>query len=101
MADADGRIAGRLHHHLDIAGHGFGAVGDKLRRRDPRVIPADGAAGILGALRIEIDDHGHLQPRRVRHLRQEHRAEFSGADQRDADGFAGGSAGGEEVGEVH
>jgi hypothetical protein len=28
----------------------------------------------------------------MRHLRQEHRAEFAGADQRDADRFTGGAA---------
>ena len=33
----------------------------------------------------------------MRHLGEEHRAEFSGADQRDADGFSRGMAGGEEA----
>ena len=47
--------------------------------------------------RIEIDDDGHLEPRRVRHLRQEHRAEFAGADQRDANRLAGRVAGVEEA----
>jgi hypothetical protein len=53
------------------------------------------------ALRIEIDDHRHLEPRCMRHLRQEHRAELAGADQGDADGLAGGVALGEQVMEVH
>ena len=101
MFDADGRIAGRLHHHLDIAGNRLGAVGGEGRRCDPVVVPADGAAGLACALRIEIDDDGHFQPRCVRHLRQEHRAEFAGADQRDAHGFAGSVACDEEGGEVH
>ena len=60
-------------------------------------IPADGAAGLARALRIEIDDHGHFQPRRMRHLRQKHRAELAGADQRHANGFAGGKAGVEQT----
>src|SRR5882724_52440 len=37
----------------------------------------------------------------MRHLRQEHRAELAGADQRDADRLAGGVAGGEEAIKVH
>ena len=102
MADADRGIAGRLHHHVHRAARNRArAVVGERRRRDPRVIPADGLAGVLRALRIEIDDDGHFEPRHMRHLRQEHRAEFAGADQRDADGFAGGMAGGEEAVEVH
>ena len=97
VLDADRGIAGRLHDHFDIAGRRLGRVGGEGGRRDPLGVPADGAAGLARALRIEIDDHGHFEPRRVRHLRQEHRAEFAGADQRDADGFAGGAAGVEEV----
>jgi hypothetical protein len=69
--------------------------------RDPRLVPADRAARLAGAIAVEIDDDRHFQSRRVRHLRQEHRAEFAGADQRDADRFAGFAAGVEEVGEVH
>ena len=102
MADADRRIAGRLHHDVHrAAGNRPRAVIGEGRRRDPRLIPADGLAGVLRALRIEIDDDGHFEARHVRHLRQEHRAELAGADQRDADGFAGGVAGGEEAVEVH
>jgi hypothetical protein len=37
----------------------------------------------------------------VWHLRQEHRAEFSGADQRDANRLAGRKAGAEEAVKVH
>ena len=102
VPDADGGIAGRFHHHIHgAAGDGAGAVVGECRRGDPRLVPADGAAGFARALAVDIDDDGHLEPRRVRHLRQEHRAEFAGADQRDAHRFAGGAAGIEEVGEVH
>jgi hypothetical protein len=37
----------------------------------------------------------------MRHLRQEHRAEFAGADQRDADWFSGSAAGVEEAMKIH
>ena len=90
MPDADGGIAGGLHHDVHrAAGDRARAVVGERRPRDPRLIPADGAARLAGAVAVEIDDDGHLQPRRVRHLRQEHRAEFAGADQRDANRFAG------------
>jgi hypothetical protein len=53
------------------------------------------------AVAIDVDDDGHLEPRRVRHLRQKHRAEFTGANKRDTDRLAGGGAGLEETEEVH
>jgi hypothetical protein len=53
------------------------------------------------ALRIEIGDDGDFQPRRMRHLGEKHRAELARANQRDAHGFIGGVAGGEEGEEVH
>ena len=102
MPDADGRIAGRLHHDVHrAAGNGAHAVIGESRSRDPLRIPADGAARLAGAVAIEVDDHGHLESRRVRHLRQEHRAEFSGADQCDANRLAGRKAGVEEAMKVH
>jgi len=58
-------------------------------------------AGRARALGTEIDDHGHLQPRRMRHLRQKHRTEFSGADQRDVNRFSGRAAGVEQTMKVH
>jgi hypothetical protein len=39
--------------------------------------------------------------RPVRHLREKHRAEFSGADETDTNGFAGGGASSELGLEVH
>lgn len=101
VADADRGIAGRFHHHLDITRHRLGAVGDKRRRGDALRIPADGAAGLARAFRIEIDDDGHFKARRMRYLRQEHRAELAGADQRHADGLSRRAAGIEEMREVH
>ena len=102
MPDADGGIAGGLHHDVHRAARNRArAVIGEGRSRDPLGIPADGAARLAGAVTVEIDDDGHFQPRRVRHLRQEHRAEFSGADQRDANRLAGRSAGVEEVMKVH
>ena len=92
VADADRGIAGGFHDHLDVAAGCGRAIVGEFRRRYACVIPADGAAGVARALRIEIDDHRHFEPRRMRHLRQEHRAELAGADQGDADGFSGGVA---------
>ena len=74
---------------------------DKVRARDARSVPADGPAGELGALRIEIGDDRDLEPRDRRHLRQKHRAEFAGADQPDAHRLAGLDARGEEGLQVH
>ncbi len=102
MLDADGGIAGRLHHHIHrAAGDGARAVIGEHGGRDPLGAPADGAAGLARALAVDVDNDRHLQPRRVRHLRQKHRAEFAGADQRDTDRLAGGRAGLEEAEEVH
>ena len=102
MPDADGRIAGRFHHDVHrAAGNRAHAVIGEGGSRDPLCIPADGAAGFAGAVAIEIDDDGHFKSRRVRHLRQKHRAEFSGADQRDANRLAGRKAGVEEAMKVH
>ena len=102
MPDADSRIAGRLHHDVHrAAGNRARAVIGEGRSRDPLRIPADGAARFAGAVAIEVDDDGHFKSRRVRHLRQEHRAEFSGADQRDANRLAGRKAGVEEAMKVH
>ena len=101
MTDADRGIAGGLHDHFDIVGRRLGAVGGESGGGDPGGVPADGAAGLARALRIEIDDHRHLEPRRVRHLRQKHRAELAGADQGDADGFSGRKAGVEQMMQVH
>ena len=102
MPDADGGIAGRLHHdvHRTASDRAHAIVGED-GSRDPRLVPADGAARLARAIAVEIDDDGHLEPGRVRHLGEEHRAELAGADQRDANRFAGRVAGVEEVGEVH
>src|SRR5215212_9282583 len=102
MPDADGGIAGRFHYDVHGAtGNRAHAVIGEGGPRDPLRIPADGAAGFAGAVAIDVDDDGHFKPRRVRHLRQKHRAEFSGADQRDADRLAGRKAGVEEAMKVH
>ncbi len=102
MPDADGGIAGGLHHHVHRAARDRAdAVVGEGGSRDPCVVPADGAAGLARTVAVEIDDQRHLEARRVRHLRQEHRAELAGADQRDANRLAGREAGVEEVMKVH
>ena len=68
----------------------LGAVGGECVAAMRAVVPADGAAGLARAFRIEIDDHGHLESPRMRHLREKHRAELAGADQRDANRLSGG-----------
>src|SRR5258708_37351953 len=101
VPDADRWIAGRLDDHLDAVRGRSRRVGGECRGRDARVVPADGLAGVPGALRIEIDDDGDFKSRHMRHLRQEHRAELAGADQRDTDRLAGGAAGVEGMMEIH
>ena len=102
MRDAGIRTAGRLDHHIDtLVGNRGAAVIDKAGARDARSVPADGLAGKLGALRIEIGDDRDLEPLYRRHLRQKHRAEFAGADQPGAHRLAGLDARGEEGLQVH
>jgi hypothetical protein len=102
MPDADGGIAGRFHHDVHgAAGNRAHAVIGEGGSRDPLCIPADGAARLAGAVAIDVDDDGHIESRRMRHLRQEHRTEFSGADQRDANRLSGRKAGVEETMKVH
>ncbi len=102
VLDADGRIAGRFNDDIHRAArNGACAVIGEDGGRDPLGAPAHGAAGFARTVAIDIDDDGHLQPRRVRHLRQKHRAELAGTDQRDTDRLAGGRAGLEEAEEVH
>ena len=94
--------AGRLDDDLDrVIAAGLGAGGDEAGAPDMGRVPSDLAAGGARPFRVEIGDDGDLQPRHMRHLRQKHRAEFSGADQRDTDGLAGGHAGLEKAVEVH
>ena len=57
--------------------------------------------GLSGAVAIEVDDDGHFQSRRVRHLRQKHRAEFAGADHADAERLGFGRAGQEHAMKAH
>ena len=60
------------------------------------------SAGIfLGAIAIDVDDQRYLESRRMRHLREKHRTEFSGADQGDAHGFSRRAAGLQKVVKVH
>jgi hypothetical protein len=102
MTDTDGGIAGRFHHDIgSTARNRADAVIGESGSRDPLCIPANGAACLAGAIAIDVDDDGHFQARRMRHLRQEHRAEFSGANQCDANRLAGRKAGVEEVMKVH
>ena len=102
VGDAGGGVARRLDHDIDGARVGGRlAVGDEAGARDPRLVPADAPAGGPRPLRVEIGDDGDLEAGNGRHLRQEHRAEFSGADQAGTDGLAALAAGFEEVGEVH
>ena len=95
-------VAGGFDHdvHRAACNRSCAVVGEG-RPRDPLSIPADRAARLAGAVTVEIDDDGHLEAWRVRHLRQEHRTEFAGADQCDANRFAGCRTRPEEVMEVH
>jgi hypothetical protein len=102
MPDADGGIAGRFHDDVHGAARdGAHTVVGEYSGGDPRLVPADRAAGLAGAVAVDIDDQRHLKSRRVRHLGQKHRAELAGADQRHANRFAGSDAGVEEVMQVH
>src|SRR5689334_2425247 len=101
MADTDGWIAGRFHDDVDVVSDRLGTVGNEMGRSDPGLVPAHALARVPRALRIEIDDDGYLEPGYMRHLRQEHRAELAGADQRHAHRLAGGVAGLQEGEEVH
>ncbi|MGY4438563.1 hypothetical protein ACVW04_001345 [Bradyrhizobium sp. LM2.3] len=102
VPDADGGIAGRLHHHVHrAAGNRARAVIGEDGRGNAGLVPPDRAAGLARTIPVDVDNDGDHEPRRVRYLRQKHRAEFSGADQRDTDGLAGGSAGLEKAEEVH
>src|SRR4029077_19069980 len=90
MRDAGYRIAGRLDHHLDaLVIDGVAAALGETRARHAGLVPADIAARRLGAFGIEIGDRRDLDAGDRGHLRQEHRAEFAGADQPDADRLAG------------
>ena len=73
----------------------------RSRRCNSRVVPTDGATRFARAIPVDVDDERHFEPWGVRRLRQEHRAELAGPDQRNADRFAGGIADVEEVGEIH
>ena len=96
MRNAGRRIACRFDHHFDaLVIDGVAPALGETRARDAGLIPADVAARRLGALGIEIGDHRDFDAGDRRHLRQKHRAEFSGADQPDADRLAGSNASGE------
>jgi hypothetical protein len=57
MPDAYSGIAGRFHHHIHgAAGDGARAVVGECGGRNPRLGPADRAAGFAGALTIDVDD---------------------------------------------
>ena len=89
MFVTDRRIAGCFHHHIHRpARNRAGAVVGERGGGNPRVIPADSAAGFARPVAVDVDDERHLQPRRMRHLRQKHRAELAGADQPDAEWLA-------------
>ena len=64
-------------------------------------VPADGGHGGPRPLRRQVGDDGDLQPRRRRHLGEEHRAELAGADQPGADRAAAGGLRLELEEEVH
>jgi hypothetical protein len=64
-------------------------------------VVADGATRFAGTLGVKVDDDGDFKPRRMRHLRQEHRAEFAGADQRCANRLSGRRARLQKAVEVH
>jgi hypothetical protein len=49
---------------------------------------AHGPAGLTCPIRIEVGDHGNLEPGDGRHLGEKHRAELAGADERHANGAA-------------
>ena len=102
VANAGSRVAGCFDGDFDRAALDCrDAVVGECGGVDPRRIPAHSAASLARTIRIEIGDDCDLDAWRVRHLSKEHRAELAGADQRDADRFAGGAAGVEEMMEVH
>lgn len=102
MSDPRGGVTGRLDHRVDRAVLArFATVLGKARPPDTFVVPTHGAAGFFRSLRIEVCDHRHVEARNRRDLRQEHGAEFPGADQCDADRHPGFATGGKKIHEVH
>ena len=81
MGDAGDWVAGGLDDNVDaLVLTGIAPAFGETRARDARGIPADVAAGRLGALRIEIGNDRHFEAGDRGNLRQKHRAEFAGAD---------------------
>jgi hypothetical protein len=89
MPDSRFGMTGGFDHDLHIARRaGLRSVGGEARAGNPLLIPAHGPAGLTCPIRIEVGDHGNLEPGDGRHLGEEHRAEFAGADERHANGAA-------------
>ena len=93
VRDAGGRVAGGFDHDFQIGccHHRHGVIGE-ARGLDACCVPADAAAGGARSIGREIGDCGDLDSRCRRHLCQEHRAEFPGADQPDPHRPVGGEA---------
>ena len=82
MFYASRRMAGSFDHHVDLvaADHCRRVIGE-LGGVEPGLIPANLPATCHRSGRIEIGDNGNHEARGRRYLRQEHGAEFAGADQ--------------------
>ena len=101
MLDAGGGIAGGLDDDIDLcrsvalAPSAVNVVAAIRAASQPTVRQASRArSGSRSAIMAP-------RARRVRHLRQEHRAELAGADQRHADRLTGRAAGVEQTMKVH
>ncbi len=102
VADAGTGMTCRLDDDLAVARSqlAHGVVGE-AGGGDARIVPADGAACGARAVRREIADGGHLEPRDVRDLREEHGPELAGTDEHHAHGATVRVALGQKLMQVH
>ncbi len=112
-ADAGCGIAGRLDDDVDLRGceDRAGIVGDKCLAGLEGIVdrgrvnllgrPADAGEALTGTIGQQIGQRCHVHALGQAYLREEHRAEFTGADLADADRLVVIGALGEHAGEVH
>jgi hypothetical protein len=111
VVDADDRIAGRLHDHVDVVIEELRGVrhyrGRAIResgcdiRGDLICRPADESERALGTRDIDVGDRDDVDTGDVARLRQVHRAESPGPDEADPDRTTFGLACNEQFVEVH